>query len=1276
MSRRALVCAYGVPQHDRDSGSQRLWHFIRFLLDDGWTVDFLAASTVRDDKRYVRHLLSEGVTVHDGTLDDVQELIADGGYAVVLCAFWQVAELYLPLIRRESPSTCVILDSVDLQFVRDARRLLSRWWSGSQGWLLDAGYGAETAAELNAYGAADAVLAVSPDEAQLVGGMLSDPKRVFWVPDAEDLPRSRVPLTGRSGILFVGSFRHAPNLDALEYLVKEVAPLLDPTLLERHPITIVGDGLEQTGVDLALSVPHVRLVGWVPSLVRYLQQARITVVPLRYGAGTKRKMIQALMAGTPTVATSVGIEGLGLRPGRDVLLAGDAPSFAESIARLLEDDALWRRLSRRGRSWVEADHSVPAVRSRFLKAIEGAVELPRKPPMLVSSREVYERRTQYQLNQKLIPAIRRACNEAVPRGSKVAVVSGGSAELLRVDGYDLQHFPPRPDGEGVGPNPQDSETAIAMVDEAIGNGVDFLLIPKTLVWWLTYYPELAAHLEQRFSLRREESCTLVDLRPARAEQLGKVEGAALRTGAGPRSARLPATLVAFYLPQFHPIPENDQWWGEGFTEWANVAKAEPLFEGHYQPHLPADLGFYDLRSPEVRQAQADLAREAGISAFCYYHYWFGGRRLLSRPFDEVLATGEPDFPFCLCWANEPWSRRWDGRDKDVLQQQTYSQEDDVDHIRWLIPALSDRRALKIEGKPVFVVYQAKDLPQPARTADTWRREARKAGLPGLYLLSVETGWDAGWDATEVGFDAKILFQPQFSILQTVPPLDVSGPKSLRVFDYDDAWPVLSRPDPVSYRRYETVCVGWDNSPRAEERGWVLHNSTPEAYESWLRAAIERAQEEPPEHRLVFLNSWNEWAEGAHLEPDTLHGHAYLEATRSALETLGRKGIEKDAPPHEEKLSIEVSENVLTASALNVPPDDKGRRARTIAFYLPQFHPIPENDEWWEKGFTEWTNVARAKPLFEKHYQPHLPAHLGFYDLRVPEVRDRQAALAAEHGIEGFCYWHYWFLGKRLLDRPFNEVLDSGRPDFPFCLAWANETWSRRWLGEDRDILVKQEYSAQDDVEHIRWLLTAFADRRYLRVNGRPLFLVYKPYDLPDPKRTTAVWRETCVRAGLPEPFLLGVNAHADLDFRDLGFDGTVDFEPHLGAVADPLADGLEVVDYAQARRKMWRPRAFPVYRTVLVGWDNTPRRGEHGVVFDNSTPEVFEQALRATITSAADTPFEERLVFLNAWNEWAEGNHLEPDRRHGLEFLEAVRRVIVAPSVARPPVLVGGATEV
>jgi lipopolysaccharide biosynthesis protein len=171
-------------------------------------------------------------------------------------------------------------------------------------------------------------------------------------------------------------------------------------------------------------------------------------------------------------------------------------------------------------------------------------------------------------------------------------------------------------------------------------------------------------------------------------------------------------------------------------------------------------------------------------------------------------------------------------------------------------------------------------------------------------------------------------------------------------------------------------------------------------------------------------------------------------------------------------------------------------ARVLAFYLPQFHPIAENDRWWGNGFTEWTNVARARPLFRGHYQPHVPADLGFYDLRLPESRELQARLAASYGIEGFCYWHYWFHGKRLLERPFAEVLRSGRPDFPFALAWANESWSRRWLGEDREILQAQTYSPEDDREHARWLTAAFADPRYIRIDGRPLFLIYRPGDVP------------------------------------------------------------------------------------------------------------------------------------------------------------------------------------
>ncbi|MDA8086785.1 MAG: glycoside hydrolase family 99-like domain-containing protein, partial [Nitrospiraceae bacterium] len=197
-------------------------------------------------------------------------------------------------------------------------------------------------------------------------------------------------------------------------------------------------------------------------------------------------------------------------------------------------------------------------------------------------------------------------------------------------------------------------------------------------------------------------------------------------------------LIAFYLPQYHPIPENDSAWGKGFTEWTNVAKAKPLFPGHYQPHLPADLGFYDLRLAETREAQADLARQYGIYGFCYYHYWFKGRTPLGRPLQEVLASGRPDFPFCLCWANERWTRAWDGGMNDVLIDQNYSREDDIDHIRWLCNIFRDSRYIKVKGKPLLLVYKSADLPDPGGTAALWRKEAERLGLPGLYLCRVES----------------------------------------------------------------------------------------------------------------------------------------------------------------------------------------------------------------------------------------------------------------------------------------------------------------------------------------------------------------------------------------------------------------------------------------------------------------------------------------------------------------------------------------------------------
>jgi lipopolysaccharide biosynthesis protein/glycosyltransferase involved in cell wall biosynthesis len=1274
------------PEPDRDSGSLRLWHLIEALRDTGWTVSFLTASQVGED-RYAELLRRRGIPVYDGTVIRPEDVIANGRFELAICAYWQVAEFFVPLLRELSPKTCVIVDSVDLHFVREARRVFARGVSPGGSRTLGSGYGSETAAELSVYAAADAVLAVSSGEADFLNGLVGDRDLAFWVPDAEDLGPSPIRLPDRAGIVFVGSFRHLPNVDALDYFCTDIVPLLDRSLLEQHPISVVGAGLEEEAPQAARRLRHVRLIGWTPSLMPYLEAARISVVPLRYGAGTKRKVLQSLMVGTPVVATEVGAEGLDLVSGKHLLVAEEPAAFAQAIETLVEDDALWRRLSRAGRRGVAENHSLESVRARLLSAVETALVKPRKAAWLANGgRKLYEYRTRLQEYPKLVPELREALPAFLGKDETLLVFSEGSEDLLRLNVSEARHFPPLEiDGAGARPSPAGRQVVLSVLQDEIDRGAAYLAVPKRLYPVLRYYPELLEHLETNCARREVAAFVFFDLRGA-VEDGPSDEPATVPEGAPPvrRRRRKPAArLVAFYLPQFHPIPENDEWWGEGFTEWTNVAKAKPLFSGHYQPHLPADLGFYDLRVPAIAEAQAELARQAGIEAFCYYHYWFGGKRLLGGPLDAMLESGRPDFPFCLCWANEPWSRRWDGQENDVLQPQTYSTKDDREHIRWLIPALSDPRALKIEGKPVFIVYQARDLPDPAQTVKLWRREVRRAGLPGIYLMTVETGWDAGWDATEAGFDAKVLFQPQFSTLLTVPPLEVDGPQTLRVFDYEKAWPILSRSEPVPYRRYETVCAGWDNSPRTNERGWLLHNSTPEAYEAWLRQAIGRVRDEPRDQRLVFLNAWNEWAEGAHLEPDKRHEHAYLEATRRALEEAAEAppptlpDVQPEAPQVEEPAPNQDAMAIEAALAAAPPP-----RARACAFYLPQFHPIPENDEWWGKGFTEWTNVARARPLFPGHYQPHMPANLGFYDLRIEEVRERQAGLAREYGIEAFCYWHYWFLGKRLLERPFAETLESGRPDFPFFLAWANEPWSRRWLGEDREILLGQEYSPSDDLAHAHWLAEAFADPRYLRVHGRPPFLVYRPLDLPDPRRTTEVIRRVCSQAGLPEPFLLGMNAFKDIDYRTIGFDGTVDFEPQLSVLGEVLEDdGLKQCDYVEARRLMQTQRSgrsFPVYPTVVAGWDNTPRRGEHGIVLTDSSPRHFESGVREATVPLLARPFEDRLLFLNAWNEWAEGNHLEPDRRFGLGYLEAVRRVLLddaseEPGAAEPPTVEVGA---
>jgi GT2 family glycosyltransferase len=346
-----------------------------------------------------------------------------------------------------------------------------------------------------------------------------------------------------------------------------------------------------------------------------------------------------------------------------------------------------------------------------------------------------------------------------------------------------------------------------------------------------------------------------------------------------------ARLIAFYLPQYHPIPENDLWWGKGFTEWTNVVQANPLFSGHYQPRIPADLGFYDLRVAEARQAQAELAKEYCIYGFCYYHYWFNGKRLLNRPVDEVLFARIPDFPFCLCWANENWTQAWDGLDQNVLIRQNHSHEDDVRHIHWLVGPFRDPRYIRINGKPLFIVYRANILPDPLGTAATWRKEAKRLGIGDIYLAMVENrvGEEEMPDPREIGFDAAIEFQPD-GLFMPAPLKRLDGHGC--VFDYAQVVEKMCSKSAAPFKRFPCVNPGWDNSPRRRSNQTIIHDSTPQLYQKWLETVLNKSTPHSSEEDIVFVNAWNEWAEGAYLEPDQKWGRAYLEATRKALINAG------------------------------------------------------------------------------------------------------------------------------------------------------------------------------------------------------------------------------------------------------------------------------------------------------------------------------------------------------------------------------------------------------
>jgi len=362
-----------------------------------------------------------------------------------------------------------------------------------------------------------------------------------------------------------------------------------------------------------------------------------------------------------------------------------------------------------------------------------------------------------------------------------------------------------------------------------------------------------------------------------------------------------ARVLAYYLPQFHPIPENDEWWGKGFTEWTNVGKAKKLFPGHYQPHVPADLGYYDLRVPETRKAQADMARKYGVEGFVYWHYWFGnGKRLLERPFNEVLSSGEPDFPFALAWANETWSGFAFGEDgtRPPLIEQLYPGEEDyINHFYSVLPAFKDCRYIQCEGKPIFVIYQADQLPDTTHFIELWQKLAIQNGLKGIYFIShemesqykeksqylYERRKKQGFDGVNI---VNMMIREESKLprwLRIARRLLYRNPNrrfipSLRPYD------IRVFPSGIDEREdvFPSVMPDWDHTPRTGIKGDCLYGSTPAKFEQAVKIAVNNIKHKPIDKQLLFIKSWNEWAEGNYMEPDLKWGTQYLEALKNGL----------------------------------------------------------------------------------------------------------------------------------------------------------------------------------------------------------------------------------------------------------------------------------------------------------------------------------------------------------------------------------------------------------
>jgi glycosyltransferase involved in cell wall biosynthesis/GT2 family glycosyltransferase len=513
--KHALVCSYYIPQTDLDSYSRRLFHLIEFLRSSGWLVTVLAEKGAASEFSATR-LRHMGIPLYFNISKNTEALLEAQLFDLAILGFWHIAERVIPTIRNLSPATRVVVDSGDIHLLRNARRIFRS--RSEQGWpsQLDSDYAAAMIKELNTYASADAVLAVSQKEADLIGDMTADDTLCFAIPDCEDLEPSRISRNKRRGLLFVGNFEHPPNVEALQYFCGEILPRLPEAIRKKHPVHIVGNALKPSVAEAAEKIGHVRAIGWVPSVIPYIERACVAVVPVLHGAGTKRKLLQALAVGTPAVSSSIGAEGLNLRDEEDILIADDPDSFARAIARLVSDSQLWKRLQKNGRTHLAAEQGREVVSQRFLDTID--LVLAREQSKAAFVRFAKAENPSILEYRKLVQRIKDLARRKLPAYAQIAVVSRGDDELLNLNRQLGWHFPQGLNNVYAGYHPRNSNEAIRHLQRLRKKGAAWLLFPKTAFWWFEYYPEFHRYLELNYpvAIRDPKNCVVYALTPAAA----------------------------------------------------------------------------------------------------------------------------------------------------------------------------------------------------------------------------------------------------------------------------------------------------------------------------------------------------------------------------------------------------------------------------------------------------------------------------------------------------------------------------------------------------------------------------------------------------------------------------------------------------------------------------------------------------------------------------------------------------------------------------------------